>query len=290
MVMGRLTALHLNAGQTRASRGLDTENQTRETILVHSEGAVPVVRYERQTATDRTSVEITEGCHVVIRRESLGDSGRQLEVQQLTSGEWTVTARAGDQRRQCSAASFWHLLLAEPRFCQEEIVPVLKLLRPSWDFTNVADRIETALYEAADSQDLVPRTRLAALVAELAHRDFQRRQAADRQLREVGPSVLPYLSGLDPSSLNCEQRQRILRIRQSMQDSAPDTPDRVALWLVDDEQVWVTLLAHPDAEKRYLAAVRLREIRPEMTNFDPYGDEVYRQVQLAELKLALSRP
>jgi hypothetical protein len=59
--------------------------------------------------------------------------------------------------------------------------------------------------------------------------------------------------------------------------------------LVDDEQVWLALLAHPDAQKRHLAVLRLTEIRPEMANFDPYGDELYREAQLARLKIALYR-
>lgn len=291
IVMGRLTALHLNAGQTRASRGSDSDDETRETMHVNCEGAVPIVRYERHSATWRISIEFTDSCCVSMRRESLGDPEcTPLELQQLSNGELTVTVGVGDKQRKWSAASFWHLLLAEPRVCEQEIVPLLKLLRPAWDFTDAAERIETALYQAADSGEIVPRTRLADLVNELGHRDFQRRQAADRRLSAVGPTVLPYLSTLDRTSLNCEQRQRIQRIRDSMANAAADTPDRIALWLVDDEQVWVTLLAHRDAQKRHLAALRLMEIRPEMTNFDPYGDELYRQTQLAQLKLALCRP
>ena len=83
---------------------------------------------------------------------------------------------------------------------------------------------------------------------------------------------------------------RLYAIVRRQANAAADSPERVALWLVDDEQIWVTLLSQPDAEKRHLAVLRLMEIRPEATNFDPYGDELYRQKQLAQLRLALGRP
>ncbi len=290
IVMGRLTALHLNAGQTRTSRGTDSGCETRESMHVNCEGAVPLVRYERQSATQRTTIEFTNGNRVSMRREPLGDGEcTPLELQQLSNGELTVVVGDGDKRREWSAASFWHLLLAEPRLCEQEIVPLLKLLRPAWDFSDAAERIEAALYQTAHSGQIVPRARLAELVGELAHSDFQRRQAADRQLRAAGPMALPYLATLNPNQLTCEQRQRIRRVRESMANAAADSPERVGLWLVDDEQIWLTLLNHPDAENRHMAVLRLMEIRPELTNFDPYGDELYRQEQLAQMRLVLRR-
>lgn len=290
LVMGRLTALHLNAGQSRTSRGSDTDDETRETMQVHSEGPAQIVRYDRQSSTQRITIEFTNGSRVSMIKEPLLDREKGLlELQQFPNGQWKVALGTGEQKRTWSASSFWHLLLAEPQLCQKEIVPLLKLLRPSWDFSDVAERLETALYRAAHSGEVVTRTHLAELVNELGHQDFQRRQAADQQIRSHGPSVLPFLSTLDATALNGEQRQRIRQIREHMLNAAPDTPERIAHWLVDDERVWITLLAHPDGEKRHLAALRLMQIHPDMLSFDPYGDEQYRQAQLAQLKVALLR-
>jgi hypothetical protein len=161
--------------------------------------------------------------------------------------------------------------------------------RAGWDFSDAAERLESALYRVAQSGQVVSRNRLSELVNELGHRSFQNRQAADRQLRALGPAVLPYFASLTPSSLTSEQRHRMRQIRESMSNSAVDSPDRVAQWLVDDEQIWVTLMTHSDAEKRHLAALRLTEIHPEAANFDPYGDESYRKQQLAQLRLVLCR-
>jgi hypothetical protein len=271
------------------TRGTEADDAVRETMQVQGDGAVPIVRYERQSRTECVTIEFTGGCQASIRRDSLGDPNcTPLHLQQPPHGELTVMAGEGEKQTKKSAASLWHLMLAEPTLWEQEIVPLLKLLRPTWDFIDSAERIERALYQTAHSGDIVPRTRLAVLVSELGHRDFQNRQTADRQLRAMGPTVLPYLSTLDSSTLNSEQRQRIRRIRESMAHAAADTPERVALWLVDDQQIWVTLLAHQDAEKRHLAVLRLMEIHPEMmANFDPYADEHYRQAQLAKLRVAL---
>lgn len=290
IIMGRLTALHLNAGQTRASRGSNVDNESRESMQVNCEGPTPLVRYERHTATQRVVIEFNNGSRVSMKKEPVAvEAPGYFELQQLPNGQLTVAVGSGDQKRTWTATSYWHLLLAEPHLCQQEIIPLLKLLRPTWDFSDAAERIETALYQAAHSGDIVTRSQLADLVGELGHDEFQRRQAADQQLRLFGPTVLPYFTTLDPTLLNGEQRQRINRIRETMLNAAPDTPERIAHWLVDDEQIWITLLAHQDPEKRHLAALRLMQINPNMANFDPYGDEQYRTAQLAQLKLVLCR-
>jgi hypothetical protein len=172
--------------------------------------------------------------------------------------------------------------------CERELIPLLLLLRPTWDFSDAIDRIERNLFRASHAGQVVPRTRLAELVVELAHRDFHRRQAADRELRALGPAVLVYLSALEESELTWEQRQRIRHIQDCLANASADTPERVALWLVGDERIWVTLLSHSDAEKRHLALLQLMEIRPDVTSFDPYGDEVYRQKQLDQMRLVLT--
>lgn len=287
LVMGRITALHLNAGQTRLTRGTEPESEIRETMQVNCEGPVPLVRYECQTASERVAIEITNGSRVSLQRFTKDDPSPQLDLQQAANGRLTVRIADHGSQKEYSAPTFWHLLLAERRICEQEVAPLLRMLRPGWDFSDAADRLETALYRAAQCGQAVPRSRLTELVAELGHREFQRRQAADRQLRLLGPVVIPYFASLDNSTLNNEQRNRIRQIRESVANAAADSPDRVAQWLVDDERIWVTLMTHHDAEKRHLAALRLTEIHPEAANFDPYADENYRQQQLAQLRLVL---
>lgn len=290
MAMGRITAFHLNAAQTRLLRGVEADSTVREAMHVNGEGPVPVVRYERHDSLHDVIIVITDGRELVMERKPLAEKSRaELLLQQRPNGWVEVTVGPADRRRRHSAPSFWHLLLAEPQLCEDEVIPLLHLLRPSWNFSNAAERLESALYRAAHSGQVVSRVRLAELVAELGHRDFQQRRLAEQQLRGYGPTVLPYLATIPGSEISAEQRYRIRHLLESLSQPTADDPERVAMWLVDDERIWLTLLRHSDPEKRHLAAIRLAEIRPETIHFDPYGDDHYREQQLARLKLVLLR-
>ena len=59
VVLGRITAVHLNNGQCRVQRGEEPNAVCRESLLVHCEGVVPVVRYERTTAAETTTISST---------------------------------------------------------------------------------------------------------------------------------------------------------------------------------------------------------------------------------------
>ena len=72
----------------------------------------------------------------------------------------------------------------------------------------------------------------------------------DRELRAAGVGVMPFLARLDPTQLSHEQRTRLQRIRRDLQTHTPDSPDRVALWLLNDEALWRRWLTDGDDSRR----------------------------------------
>lgn len=283
IVLGRITCLHLNNGQCRLQRGTEPDAACRESLLIHCEGRDPILRYERSTAGEDIVVAFTRGNQLRIER-TFTATGRRVEFVQPARGDVSLTLHSSSGKEVLTAPSFWHLMLAERPLCEQELTPVLKLLRPNWDFLEQSLELEHSLFHTALHGEPVPRARLSELVRELGSAEFARRQVADQQLRALGPAILPYLASLSPEQLSGEQRHRLRHIRDSLASAAIDTPDRVALWLVDDERIWLTMLEHPDAEKRHLALLRLGEIRPEATYFDPYGDDQFRAEQVAQLR------
>ncbi len=289
VVLGRITCIHLNNGQCRVQQGTEPDAVRRESLVINCEGQQPIVRYERATAGgENLAIAFTNGNQLRIEQTWTGSS-RRLEFVQPARGDVSLTVEGGSGKEVVTAPSFWHLLLAERPLCEQELTPILKLLRPNWDFFELSMQLEHSLFHTALHGESVPRAKLAELVSELGRPEFPRRHAADQELRACGPTVLPYLASLSSDQLSGEQRHRIRMIRDSLAAAATDTPDRVALWLVDDERIWLTMLEHPDAEKRHLAVLRLAEIRPEANFFDPYGDDQFRAEQVAQLRSMIER-
>jgi hypothetical protein len=155
-----------------------------------------------------------------------------------------------------------------------------------------AGRVEAALLDVASQGQLPDTKRMEQLVTQLRHSEFLCRQAADRQLRELGQSALTYLDGLDERTLDVEQRTRIRRIKKSLRINQRDTPARVAAWLAGDVGVWLVLLDREDEKKRIVAARHLASISGKALAFDPLASEIERRNQIGRLRadFGLDRP
>jgi hypothetical protein len=155
--------------------------------------------------------------------------------------------------------------------------------------SGISQRLEAGLFQGALSEPLISRRYLGDIVKRLNSAQYKERQLADLQLRSFGPAVLPFLDSLSPSSLSSEQRARIQRVRQDLSGASVDSVERTAQWLSDDEHVWFALLRHDDPQRRHLAAIRLTAMRSDSLEFDPYGEESYRNEQLAQLESRIIR-
>lgn len=163
------------------------------------------------------------------------------------------------------------------------MVPLIEFLHPSWQLVAQATSLEETLFRRARLGDRADRRQWAAWVDDLASPQFARRNAAERQLREQGPVVLPFLEHLDPSRLDAEQAYRLRALVDALSVDSQDSGERVAVWLVEDELVWLALLDREDASKRRTALKQLETLTGHPIAFDVDAVPEVRRAQLEAL-------
>jgi hypothetical protein len=286
VVLGRVTATHLRGGQGPRLREADGES-CHERLAIDGDGAHPSVRYEqigeqrivRIQLLNRTDVEIT----VSTPTEELP----VVHFRQQPAEPVSLAIGQGAQRHTFRASSIWHLLLAEPDVCRSHLLPLLALLRSDWQLEETATRIEQELFRFASRSPALNREQLQELVQQLNAHTFSERQAADRELRRLGVSILTYLREFDTAMLSEEQRMRIRGIEEYLSSAAADSASRVAIWLVNDKAIWLDLLAHREPAKREAAVSHLAGIHTGQIQFDPFAEQARRDEQIARLRLRL---
>lgn len=243
------------------------------------------LHYEYADGEQRMFVDVERSTHVTIERVPHPDSQlATIRFRQPERGKITLVIEVEKRSYRIVGDSFWHLVLADPQAFQDHFAPVLELLRPDWRMERKAGRIEAALFDVAHRRQLPDTRRMQQLVAQLRHSEFLNRQAADRQLRELGQSAFAYLDDLNERTLDVEQRTRIRRIKESLRINQRDTPARVAAWLAGDIGVWLVLLDREDEQKRIVAARHLASITGGNLAFDPLAGETERRSQIGQLR------
>ncbi|HTN77535.1 MAG TPA: hypothetical protein VL096_19890, partial [Pirellulaceae bacterium] len=251
IIMGRIV---LSEQRGLASRSDAIENAAtgaRETLCIQSNSGQSVIRYELTTKSEHLTLDFVGQGELTLRREPRGDGHfAAVTFVQPLSSKLRLEVIDGEQRREFSAPSLWHLLLMEPKACQEHLLPLLEHLKTDWQLAARADAIDNALQLAAAAGGPPDQSLIAALVEDFAADQFAVRQAADRKLRGLGLAVLPQLSQLDMTKLDAEQRHRIAEVRRDLLANTPDTPERVALWLIGDLELLKRLAANKPALTR----------------------------------------
>ncbi len=290
LILGRLTATQLRGGQQKCVQQTSVSGGRRELLSVTGNSNAPSIRYELTDGTQRLTIEVIEGNEVrMLREPQPGAELLRLEFLQPSSGN--VKLQVGDPEHPIAsetAASVWHLLLAEPELCRQELMPIFDLLRPHWRLQESVERIEANLIAAATGGDGVSAANVRELVAKLDSPKFAQRQRADQQLRAMGVVVLTQFKQLDRTVLTREQRHRIDRMTNDMAVLRADTPERIVAWMLHDQAVWLSMLSRSDANKRQVAADRLCESHPAASRFDPFAEEAQRQRQIDTLRLRIS--
>jgi hypothetical protein len=255
LVLGRITSLPVHRGQRRTLQTSNTAGDVQETLMFNGDADVPVLVYQRQDPDQTIKVQVIHGTQIRLERHVNADvPAPAIRFEQSRRGNATLAIGGDDSTGQYVAESLWHLLLAEPDVCREHLIPLLRLLRPDWQLLETAEEIEAQLCQST-AAETASRQQIAELVDQLDSRRFKTRQAADRRLRSLGLCALPHLDHLDLSTLSGEQRLRVRRIRQDLRVLTPDTSQRVATWLMNDEKMWRQWLTH-DAPYRREAAAR----------------------------------
>jgi len=290
LVLGRLTATQIRGGQRNCAQNTGANVTRRELLAVTGNGDSPSIRYELTDGSQSLIVEILKRDEVFILREpEPGAEVTRLEFAQPKKGD--IKLVLGDPQRptvKISAVSVWHLLLAEPELCRRELLPIFALLRSHWKLMESANQVEEALFRAAVDEGGPPLEHVRELVKALDSPRFAERQQADQQLRGLGVVVLNQFKQLDRLTLSREQRQRIARIESHLAVPKPDTPERIVAWLLNDQSLWLSMLAREDATKRQIAAARLSATDPAADAFDPLAAEPLRRAQIETLRSRIS--
>lgn len=285
VVGGRVVAQAPQLGGRISSNSTDEHRSER--LSIEFTGPQPSLEYELSTPNEQFLVLLSQGERLQIQHRPRSSNSEvvPLEFLQDPTSSLMLAVGADSERRVYRAPSLWHLLLDEPDLCRERLVPLLEVLRPDWRLMDSAAEIEQAMIRVAKSPARTNRDQWSELVSQLAHDSFGERRAADRQLRQIGQAIVPYLESLDPARLDAEQRFRIRRIVADLgNDQSEDIPSRVSQSAAADARAWFTLLDREEESLRSLAAEQMQELLGEPIDFDPAANVDLRDEQIARLR------
>ncbi|GIW92982.1 MAG: hypothetical protein KatS3mg110_1023 [Pirellulaceae bacterium] len=223
--------------------------QTERLAVDYKSGPLQL-RYERKTSEGRIIFQVNGSTCCQIQWESSVGIG-PLYFEQVPGQPVRVRLYENGSEKHYQATGIWHLLSIYPDV-RQELVRCLEQLRPDWQLAYKLQQLEEQL------QKRWPEVRIEDVrqcVARLGDSRYAVRNAADRQLRQMGLEILPLLDQIDDQTLGCEQRFRIARIRNSLLPLTEDTPDQVASWLLVDEGYWqARSLASHGSEREWVRA------------------------------------
>ena len=287
--------LQVASPQYRESRSYESGNplaRTSETLRLNVSAQAATVHYQRTTPHETLTVDFDSPTSVTVEllpSDAASGMIAAIKYVQRRDGPVQLTINDGQQTREHQADSFWHLMLLARKDASQTLVPILSMMRPGWPIEETADGIEKSLVKLAASPHRPDRAHWAMLVKQLGSSSFRERRRAERLLREAGPAVVAYLSALPPDSLDAEREARITRLMSSLSSSADDTPDRIAMWLIDDPLIWTTVLESAEVSRRDVARRQLEELLGRTIDFDPEGEPATRRTQVEAVRRSLPR-
>jgi hypothetical protein len=288
MVAGRVVVSSAYQGTHMTLGPAQVERRT-ERLQIHIDPDRIHFRYELSGADEQLTIALGEDNELSIRR-TRSQPKYALRFEQNSDGAVTLALADEDVNCTLEADSFWHLYLAEPQRVRRHLVPLLELLRPSWQLSAMGAAIEDSLIQRAQHPRPLAGERWSALVEDLASPKFADRENAQRELYKAGPVVVPFLQSLDRKGLDAEQTARVRSLIESLSVDYEDTTDRVATWLAGDQQVWLSLLSRSELFKRRTAADQLTQLAGAPVDFDPAADETLRAAQFERLAARLRKP
>jgi hypothetical protein len=288
VILGRITALNPRHHEKTASCGGTIPGEPHELASMRFESGTVSLNYEFVSEQRRVVIHLADNNEFKIEQIPADDSGLPtILFKQQSDGtvEFAIEQNAGEVR--LSRPNLWQLLMSHPQECKEHLLPLIGLVRSNWHLDERAERVKDAMFRVAESNERPPVSELNRLVEALADESFRKRSAADKKLRSYGQAVLSFLDKLDLKQLEREQRRRVGTIRKDLICDRGDTPERVAMWLVDSGSAWLDLVNHDSYEKRQLATQHLGRIVESPIVFNPAADSDKRAAQLLQLRKLL---
>jgi hypothetical protein len=286
MMAGRIVATSSYPPGMNISFGPTVSGPLRERLQILILEDRASVQYELEGGGQQLSIALAQDGKFSIDR-TRDEPKFAMHFLQPPDGRLSLSVCEGDVERRLEADSFWHLYVAEPGLVRRHLIPDLELLRPGWQLAATGWAIEEALLLKAQKPRPLDIDRWARLVDDLASPKFSTRQKAQRELLEIGQVILPYLQGLDAVRLDAEQLSRVRTLIDTLSVGYEDTTDRIATWLVADQQNWLSLLNRDDEMKRRVAARQLERITGRSIQFDPSADPATRRGQIEKLRARL---
>ncbi|HRX80632.1 MAG TPA: hypothetical protein P5307_16300 [Pirellulaceae bacterium] len=285
VVLGRIEVSNIHSSQTRTATSGDEDAELLERLTISGDTDIPSVRYERLTPDGIVAIAVIDGDRVEIDRlANVPQKVVPVSFRQYPGSDVVLRIGADDKIETHRAPTLWHLMLAAPDACESQLLPLLNLMQPSWQFDKLLVRAMDELIREAAGSDFELRRATRSLIAKLKSSDFTTRQQAQEQLCALGLGILPYLNRIATSELTREQQRRIEEVRSELRGRAADSPERLALWLVEDERIWISMLAHEELPVRSFAATHLAKRYNKPLDYDPHGTPVEREQQLARIR------
>lgn len=286
VVQGRLAVQANRCGQGKIVLEPASPSEPHQVLTVLVQPASMLVSYELNNGPRHLRLDVDEEKRLLITG-STGQAESEVKFIQPASGKVTLQI-GGDTGKKYVAGSFWHLLLNEPEVCRSHLLPVLTELRPDWRLAEQLTELEDALVAQAGFDVGAQRAKWQVHVDDLTSECFAERQAAYHALREAGQPLLGFLKSLDWQALDPEQRRRLRDLKAELSDGSPDSPERVASWLVADKCVWLAMLSRGDRERRALVVDHLAVLYGKTLHFDPQATDAQLQAQVTELRAKLA--
>ncbi|MBX7074486.1 MAG: hypothetical protein K1X71_15170 [Pirellulales bacterium] len=285
---GRIVASNdVPGGRTTfAARSLGRD----EKLSIDLTGIYPELEYTVVTRKSRVNIILAAGAQVRATAHPQGSKSSvvPLEFVQQPGEPVRLTLGADGEQQTWQASTLWHLLLAEPKRCEDHLLPVFHVVRPDWNLSQQANEIQRKLLEFAGSYTPPNFDQVARLVAQLADENFGRREQAEDGLRESPATLIAYLQTIDQRTLDAEQRFRLRRIVGAAERARQeDIPLVVAQRFVADRAAWLALLSRSDESLRHRAADHLAVLLGRPLDFDPRASVDERSAALDVLRAEL---
>lgn len=253
IVQGRIQASATSFIQGFSATLKQPDGEESETLQVTVTPQIQQIRYQRIAQQARLTMVLNARSEMWVTIDFDDPERVPVRFQQPAQGPITLAVGSSNDKKHCSAIGIWQLLLTHPQLCQQHLIPALESLQTKWRLSDTCASVEEILLELAINDTSPATTDITRLVEQLAHHQFSVRRRAEKELLGFGSTVLGPLRQLDNQQLDAEQKRRIQRVVNALSFSTEDTPARVASWLVNDLNVWESLLDNLNGKDREIA-------------------------------------